>query len=366
MPKKPTVFLVCTGLGRVNRGYESFTRECFEALKDSHDFKVCLFKGGGEAKEDEFVVPNLSRETRWVTWFSRIFKIQAYVVEQFTFCFFMIPAIVFKRPKLIYYSDFNFGTYLWHIRKMFKLNFKLLLANGAAYGPPYKTEDHVQQLLPVFITEAINKGEPASKQTLLPYGFDIDLNDRIGSRDPSTAKSCIGISPQLKVILSVGAINKSQKRMHYIIEEFSLLSEEFFLVIIGHFDTETAAILKLADKKIPGRFLISTAAPDQMHQYYRAADYFILGSLYEGFGRVLIEALSYGLHCIVHDYVNARQVLKEYGYYINMQEHGALLRLLRTDGFHWECETLIRAAYQVYSWDNLKYDYSKMIKKLIV
>ena len=47
LPGRLRVFLVCPGVGHVNRGYETFTRECFEALKADDRFDLFLFKGAG-------------------------------------------------------------------------------------------------------------------------------------------------------------------------------------------------------------------------------------------------------------------------------------------------------------------------------
>ena len=33
------VFLICSGLGRVNRGFESFTQECFDALSQAPELE---------------------------------------------------------------------------------------------------------------------------------------------------------------------------------------------------------------------------------------------------------------------------------------------------------------------------------------
>ncbi len=143
----PVVFLVCTGLGRVNRGYESFTRECFEALKENNQFKLLLFKGGGKTKEHEFAITNLQRNNKLSILIAKLLHKNSYLIEQVSFCLFFLPHIIRKRPSIIYYSDFILGTYLWHLRKIFKFEYKLLFSNGAPNGPPYKTEDHVQQLL---------------------------------------------------------------------------------------------------------------------------------------------------------------------------------------------------------------------------
>ncbi|RYX87470.1 glycosyl transferase, partial [bacterium] len=104
------VFLVCTGLGHINRGYESFTRECFDALKDTNQFNLYLIKGGGKSIGNEIVLPNLPRRNKIAKYLSKLLSIDAYTVEQVTLCIAMLPLIIKKKPAVIYYSDFKLGT----------------------------------------------------------------------------------------------------------------------------------------------------------------------------------------------------------------------------------------------------------------
>lgn len=54
--------------------------------------------------------------------------------------------------------------------------------------------------------------------------------------------------------------------------------------------------------------LVGQAPHDQMETYYRSADYFILGSHYEGSGYALVEAMACGLAPIVTDIPSFRQM----------------------------------------------------------
>ncbi|RYY07004.1 MAG: glycosyltransferase [Sphingobacteriaceae bacterium] len=361
------IFLICTGLGHINRGYESFTRECFDTLQDTKNFNLYLIKGGGKSINNEITLPNLPRRKKLTQLLSKYLRTDAYTIEQITFCLSLLPLIIAKKPAVIYYSDFVLGTYLWHLRKFFKFKYKLLFSNGAPNGPPFKTEDHVQQLLPVYLEQAIQQGAPAAMQTLLPYGFEISIEDRVSKiNDRESVRKVLGFSPSQKIILSVGAVNKHHKRMDYLIDEVSKLGDEFYLVILGQFEEETSELIALAKNKLPQRCTITSVELKSMKDYYLAADYFVLASLNEGFGRVLIEALSYGLPCIVHNYINAKQVLGDYGNYIDMKKNDELKQYLLTFNHRFDKYKLIQIAYQLYSWNVLKERYLDMINKLIV
>ena len=47
------VLLVCPGLGHVNRGFETFTAECFDALQGDERINIYLCKGAGPSAERE-------------------------------------------------------------------------------------------------------------------------------------------------------------------------------------------------------------------------------------------------------------------------------------------------------------------------
>ncbi len=363
------VFLVCTGLGRINRGYESFARECYDALKNTPDFKLILFKGGGRKIAGEVIVPNAHRKSKLATFLARTLKKDAYLIEQFTYFLFLIPYIIVKQPKVIYYSDFLLGTYLWHLRKWLRFKYKILFSNGAPNGPPYKTEDHVQQLLPLYVENGLLAGTPPGKQTLLPYGVHIDKSKgAITVEQILTLRRAFGLPTEKKIIISVGVINTSHKRMDYLVKEFSTLDQnKYFLLLLGSSDDESNMVKALGAQLLPPTsYQIKQVVANQVPDYLSASNYFVLASLNEGLPRVLVEALGCGLIPIVHDYPVTRQTLGKYGIFKDLTKPGSLNQgLLETERLKYTKEEIIRYAWDHYSWFSLQAGYTNMLIKLL-
>ena len=362
------VFIVCTGVGHINRGYESFTIECFESLKQSDNFELFLLKGGGKSERHQIKIPCIKRNSKAANGLSKLLKKEKYWIEEFTFLLGMIPTLIKHKPSVIYYSDFILGTFLWHFRRFAKFKYKLLFSNGAPNGPPFKTEDHVQQLIPKYLNEAIINGENRDKQTLLPYGFNIKKNYRfVNDSQKKMLQKKYFLPENKKIIISVGAINSYHKRMDYVINEFSHLNnEEYYLLLLGQIDDKSFSIIELAKKTlIKNSYSIKQVSPDEVSVYLSLSDYFILGSLSEGFGRVLIEALRFGLLPIVHDYDVVHQVLGNYGIYANLTKQGILENLIKVvDNSSLKKNDLLNFAYENYSWEKLAPQYETMISKL--
>lgn len=129
--KVPVVFLPCSGIGHINRGYESFTIQCFENLKDSSEFKLILLKSAGLTSKNELNITCIKRDSKLADRIFKVFKLQKYWSEQISFCLSMLSAIIKYKPSLIYYSDTPSGKILWNFRKYFGFKYNLLLCNGA-------------------------------------------------------------------------------------------------------------------------------------------------------------------------------------------------------------------------------------------
>ncbi len=263
------------------------------------------------------------------------FKKDAYFVEQFTYFFSLLPYVLTRKPEVIFYSDFFLGCFLWNFRQKLGskigLKYKLVFCNGAPNGPPFIRCDFVQQLLPVFLKVALDAGEPPEKHFLLPLGLKIDSDVVYSDEEKRALRLKLGLQFDKKIVISVGGVSASHKRMDYLIRETSLLPKgEYFLLILGQFGPETKQIQDLAQLLLPDNHLITSVHFDQVKDYYAVADLFVLCSLWEGFGLVYIEALRAGLPVLAHDFEVSREVLQSEGIFADFREEGNLAKLIES------------------------------------
>jgi len=365
------VFILCSGLGNVKRGFESFTQECFETLSQESKLDITLFKGSGESSDQEITLGNLSRQNWIAVQLGKMIRRDSYYIEQVSFTLSLLQYIYQQQPDVIYFSDGTVGNVLWHWRRLTKQSYKLLFSNGAPFFPPFLPYcDHIQQVAPSHFQAALDRGVSATKQSLVPYGVKIPAELKILSTPEREAlRSQLRLPERRQIILSVGAINKSHKRMDFLIREIAALPEPRpYLLLLGQQEAQSPEIHQLGNQLLgTDSFQIKTVVPEQVVDYYRVVDVFVLASLNEGFGRVFLEAMSHGLPCLAHDYEVARFVLGKEGYFANFELIGSLANLIRQvlAESNDELKRYLRhrRIYNRFSWNKLRPSYTKMIQR---
>ena len=361
------VFLLCSGLGRINRGFESFTQECFDALSSEPEIDLTLFKGGGLSGPKQRVLWNLPRQSRLGEWLGKRVGKTGYWVEQVTFTLSLLPHIARQKPDVLYLSDTNIGNMLWHWRRLTKQKYALLFSNGGPMQPPYPRWDFVQQVAPTHLEAARAAGQPDEKQTLLPYGIRMEPALALPTPEERAAlRRMLALPADRPIVLSVGAVNQSHKRMDYVVREVAALPEPRpYLVLLGQMDSETPEVRALAETLLRADGCkICTVTHQEVSQYYQAADAFVLASLNEGFGRVFLEAMSFGLPCLAHDCSLTRFVLGPSGRLTDFTQNCHLTALLREclhDGRE-EAHRQHQDAFERFSWQRITPQYLEMIQ----
>lgn len=363
------VYLVCTGVGIMNRGIETFARECFDGLHGTEGLKIKLFKGAGLDGPDEHRLWNLPRNSDIANVLGKCIRRNGYVVEQLSSFLPLVRHIRKGKPDLIFYSDSNLGFQLYRWRQQIGVPYRILFSNGGPCGPPFSRTDHVQQVVPFHREIAIEAGEPASKHSLVPYGIHVPAEPPLS--DPQARhqiRAKLDLPVDRPIVLSVGWISAYHKRMDYVVNEVAALPEPRpYLVLVGHMNENSTAIIELARQKLSASGFTARSVPyNQVTDYYQVADMFVLGSLEEGFGRVYLEALIHGLPCVVHDHPIMRYVLGAHGKFTDLSKPGsmtqAIAKVLQQPQ---SAEVMIRRREYVrerFSWERLAPAYLQMFR----
>ena len=361
------IFFSCSGVGILNRGIESFFREAFDGLRRVEGLEITLYKGAGKEKADERLLRNVPRTGRLATWAGKAIGRNAYVAEQLSTFPSMVRAIRGHRPEIIFYSDSNLGFQLFRWRKLIGVPFRLLFSNGGPVHPPFTRTDYVHQVAPFYYDEAIAAGERSERHRVVPYG--INVPNGVAERDQrckNEARTRCGLPLNRQIVLSVGSISAVHKRMDYVVEELATLPRPRpFLLLLGSVAPDTSAIASLArDRLGEGDFAIRSVPYDQVTDYYRAADLFVLASLKEGFGRVFLEALVHGLPVVAHDHPVMRFVLGDEATFGDLSKAGALAglnrdALLKTESLR-DAERRREMVRERFSWPVLAPHYRDM------
>lgn len=102
-----------------------------------------------------------------------------------------------------------------------------------------------------------------------------------------------------KVFITIGRLTQ-QKGQEKLIEAFSLLEEDFHLIILGTGEKEQE-LKSLAKKYNIQEQVFFLGFQKNPFKFLQKADIFILSSLWEGFGNVIIEAMSCNIPVISTD-----------------------------------------------------------------
>ncbi|MCF2947752.1 glycosyltransferase family 4 protein [Paraglaciecola aquimarina] len=140
--------------------------------------------------------------------------------------------------------------------------------------------------------DCIKEGAPTDKVKVVYQGFEpaIILENETEQETP--------VKPY---ILYVGTI-QPRKNVEYIVQSFAKVKDNIphDLILAGAPGDSIAAVNKLiSDLKIQDRVTLTGYISDERrHLLYKHADMFVYPSKYEGFGLVLLEAMSYGIPVI--------------------------------------------------------------------
>jgi len=322
------IAVMSSGLGHIARGVETWADTTATALYDRGE-DVTLFKGGGTADRPfEHVVrcaqrygrvaESLARWTPGWTW--HIGCGSPYDVEQTTFAAGVLGTLRREMFDVIHLQDPWLAYLLERTRPLHGA--KVILGNGTEEPPEFLAKfEHIQELTPYYLER---HGELGGRKWFAAPNF-IDV-DRFRPGDGIAARRELGIPEDAFVVLSVAALNRSRKRLDWIIREFARADlSNALLVLAGAEEPETEDLLNEGRELLGERLIVRTNVPfEQMPQVYHVGDVHVLGSLQEVMGISLVEAMASGLPCIGHCWPATEWVIANGGSIVDMQQPGQL------------------------------------------
>ena len=320
------IALLCSGLGNIHRGHEVFARDLFTLLHG--DLDITLFKGGGESLPKEVVIDHIPRSASYLDgmklavspkWEAAAIEEERMRVEGETFAYAALKYLLEGDFDILHCLEQEVCNVLYAHRHLFRHTPKILWSNGGAL--PRAAQPHCD-----FIQEHTEYNLQRSnrdKAFMIPHGVDMQ---RFHPGIQTDFRERHGIPADAFVVISVGTICYWHKRMDYVIREVAAVPDAW-LVIVGQESPDSAAIKALGKELMGDRIVFTTLPHDDLPKAYAAADVFTLGSLFETFGIVYIEAMAMGLPVICSNHPNQKAIVKE-GVFIDMEHPGNLTAAL--------------------------------------
>ena len=131
------------------------------------------------------------------------------------------------------------------------------------------------------------------------YRVDLNLDSQV-IYNPLTLKPCGRADVSHKKFLAIGRFAHAHKGFDILIEAFAQFAErnkDWTLEIVGEGPEETLYRTMITEYKLADRVQICPFT-NNVQKHYAGASVYVLSSRWEGFGLVLIEAMSHGLPLI--------------------------------------------------------------------
>lgn len=194
-----------------------------------------------------------------------------------------------------------------------------------------------------------------------------------GAREKRSSKRLLGINSQARVVLCVGRFHPYKDPMTLIkafhVVERKLPKTRLILAGDGELYSRMLDTVKRLDlSRKTG--IYRRPSFEEIRLFYRAADVFVLPSLNEAFGMVILEAMASGVPCVVSDKGACAEILGKNGLifasgnYVDLAEK--ILRILENENLRREFSS---EAYdrmlKVFSWDVAASEYEKIFSRVV-
>ena len=328
MSASPRIAVACSGLGHIQRGIESWAADLTRALRRA-GADVTLFAGA--RAEGAVALPALRRTGAAATTLTgglrhlggwRYGMGSAYDVEQTSFAFHLWRHIR-RRFDILHVQDPMIAIWLDRAHRAGLSRPKVIYANGTGEGAAVMRRFSFLQVLTQTAADAWMPQKPADQMAFAIPNF-IDTT-RFQPGDRAGPRARFGLPPGQTIILCCAAIRRFHKRIDSLIQAFAAVPSDAMLVIAGGREADTDELIAEGTATLGDRIRFLPDLPrDRMPDLYRAADAFVLPSLHEMFGIVLLEALATGLPVLCNDTLDFRAIVGRGGLYRDLGADGEL------------------------------------------
>jgi 1,2-diacylglycerol 3-alpha-glucosyltransferase len=326
----PRIAIACSGLGHIQRGIEAWASDLARALRNV-GADVTLF-GGGDATADMTSLPALRRTGAMAMALARGVRHlggwrfgmgSSYDVEQTSFALALWQRI-WRDFDILHVQDPLIATWLERAHRLGLSRPRVVFANGTGENQSVMRRFAHLQLLTQPAFDAWAPAKPSRQKLVMIPNF-IDT-ERFSPGDQMAARARFGLQASRTIILCCAAIRRYHKRIDILLKAFAnvchVRDTDAMLVIAGGREADTddmmAEGMRLLGDRV--RFLVDLPR-ESMPDLYRAADAFVLASLHETFGIVLLEALATGLPVLCNDTPDFRAIVGPGGLRCDMERH---------------------------------------------
>lgn len=322
------VALACPGVGVEQRGFERMMVNLFDLLKD--DMDVTLFKGGGARSSRQRRLFFIKRNGKFLKYFPlhKLIRRTPIHVECLTFSIALLWHVVWHGFDIVHCTDPPLARLLYRFRALFGLKFRLLYTEATAMPPSdYPPADHMHQISKITMQQAAQHGISPDYMSLIPIGFYPESFE--SNAVSSTVREQYGVPEDVFVILCVSALNRTHKRIDYLIDEFASLDREFLLWIDGSMDQGEADLIDYAKERLGVRCRITHVPSAKLGDLFSIADVFVHAATFEAFGLAPVEAAGLNLPVLCHNSPHFRWLLNDTAGAIDMKQAGNLREKVR-------------------------------------
>jgi glycosyltransferase involved in cell wall biosynthesis len=200
----------------------------------------------------------------------------------------------------------------------------VVAAQGRLAWWAFATADQYLSVSPGLTQHFLAAGLPADRIQQAPNGVDAERFRPASSGERVALRTALGLPVARPLILFVGVMSQD-KQPHVLFDAWLGLQREpalaSTLVLVGstsrrQFEADAglaADIRRRADQAGVGDRVIFVPPTNQIHDYFRAADVYVMPSIREGLPIALLEAMACGLPCVASHLPGATDVMIEDG-----------------------------------------------------